>query len=124
MPWAALLHVAGNLLGVAAPCSSTAAAMVDEISDSLSMVPEISLMVFTDSCVAAGMPEICWPISPIPPQTVRIWSHPRKNTVSGLKAQRKLNRAGTIRISRTARHGLSPQFAIGCNLGQQSATVI
>ena len=31
---------------VAAPCSSTAAAMVDEISDSFSMVPPISLMAF------------------------------------------------------------------------------
>ena len=33
---------------VAAPCSSTAAAMVEEISDSFSMVPEISLMAFTE----------------------------------------------------------------------------
>jgi hypothetical protein len=45
---------------VATPCSSTAAAMVEEISDSRSMVPLISLMAFTDSLVAAWMPEICW----------------------------------------------------------------
>src|SRR5882672_9140634 len=44
---------------VAAPCSSTADAIVDEISESLSMVPEISLIAFTDSCVAAWMPVIC-----------------------------------------------------------------
>src|SRR5450631_3489472 len=44
---------------VAAPCSSTAAAMVEEISDSFSMVPLISLMACTDSCVAAWMPLIC-----------------------------------------------------------------
>jgi hypothetical protein len=37
---------------VAAPCSSTAAAMVEEISESLSMVPLISLMALTDSWVA------------------------------------------------------------------------
>jgi hypothetical protein len=37
---------------VAAPCSSTAAAMVDEISDSFSMVPLISLIAPTDSCAA------------------------------------------------------------------------
>src|ERR1700738_1944072 len=34
---------------VAAPCSSTAAAMVEEISDSFSMVPLISLIAPTDS---------------------------------------------------------------------------
>src|SRR5450631_3727912 len=44
---------------VAAPCSSTAAAMVEDISDSFSMVPLISLMAFTDSWVAAWMPLIC-----------------------------------------------------------------
>src|SRR3954469_8301557 len=38
---------------VAAPCSSTAAAMVEEISDSFSMVEEISLMALTESSVAA-----------------------------------------------------------------------
>src|ERR1700761_6857405 len=38
---------------VAAPCSSTAAAIVEEISDSFSMVPEISRIAPTDSCVAA-----------------------------------------------------------------------
>src|SRR5215213_513991 len=50
---------------VAAPCSSTAAAMVEEISDSFSMVPLISLIAFTESWVAAWMPVICWPISPV-----------------------------------------------------------
>ena len=44
---------------VAAPCSSTAAAMVEEISDSFSMVPLISLIAPTDSCVSAWMPLIC-----------------------------------------------------------------
>ena len=50
---------------VAAPCSSTAAAMADEISDRRSMVEEISLIAPTDSLVAAWMPEICWLISPV-----------------------------------------------------------
>ena len=50
---------------VAAPCSSTAAAMVEAISDSLSMVPLISLIASTDSWVAPWMPVICWPISPV-----------------------------------------------------------
>jgi hypothetical protein len=50
---------------VAAPCSSTAAAMVDEISESFSMVSLMALMALTESCVAAWMPEICWPISPV-----------------------------------------------------------
>jgi hypothetical protein len=44
---------------VAAPCSSTAAAMVEEISESCSMVPLISLIASTDSWVAAWMPVIC-----------------------------------------------------------------
>src|SRR5450631_3410538 len=39
--------------------------MVEEISDSFSTVPLISLIAPTDSCVAAWMPEICWPISPV-----------------------------------------------------------
>src|SRR6266851_4637659 len=50
---------------VAAPCSSTAAAMVEEISDSFWMVPLISLIAVTESWVAAWMPVICWPISPV-----------------------------------------------------------
>ena len=50
---------------VAAPCSSTAAAIVDEISDSRSMVAPMSLMALTDSCVAVWIPAICWPISPV-----------------------------------------------------------
>jgi hypothetical protein len=37
---------------VAAPCSSTAAAIDDAISDSFSMVPLMSLIAATDSCVA------------------------------------------------------------------------
>ena len=44
---------------VAAPCSSTAAAMVDDISYSFSMVPLIAWIAVTDSCVAAWMPVIC-----------------------------------------------------------------
>src|SRR5712675_2031484 len=50
---------------VAAPCSSTAAAMVEDISDNFSMVPLISLIAPTDSWVADWMPVICWPISPV-----------------------------------------------------------
>ncbi|MGY4362195.1 hypothetical protein ACVW0J_008688 [Bradyrhizobium sp. i1.7.7] len=50
---------------MAAPCSSTAAATVDEISDSRSMVPLISRIEPTDSSVAAWMPETCWAISPV-----------------------------------------------------------
>src|SRR6266511_2998691 len=50
---------------VAAPCCSTAAAIVDEISDSFSMVPLIAWIAFTDSWVAAWMLVICWPISPV-----------------------------------------------------------
>jgi hypothetical protein len=50
---------------VAAPCCSTAAAMAEEISDSFSMVPLISLIAFTESWVAAWIPLICWPISPV-----------------------------------------------------------
>jgi len=37
---------------VAAPCSSTVAATVEEISESRSIVPEISLIAPTDSWVA------------------------------------------------------------------------
>ena len=44
---------------VAAPCSSTAAAITVEISDSFSIVPEISWTAPTESCVAASMPETC-----------------------------------------------------------------
>ena len=50
---------------VAAPCSSTAAAMVEAISDIRPMVSPISLMAPTDSWVAAWMPDICWLISPV-----------------------------------------------------------
>ena len=39
--------------------------MAEEISDSLSIMPEMSLIVPTDSWVADWMPEICWPISPV-----------------------------------------------------------
>src|SRR6476619_3326004 len=44
---------------VAAPCSSTAAAMVEEISDSFSIVAVSVKKTFTDSCVAAWKPDIC-----------------------------------------------------------------
>ncbi len=39
--------------------------MADEISDSFSIVPEISLIALTNSCVADWIPVICWPISPV-----------------------------------------------------------
>src|SRR5436309_1312270 len=50
---------------VAAPCSSTAAAMVEDISDNFSIVVLIAWIAPTDSWVAAWMPVICWPISPV-----------------------------------------------------------
>src|SRR5207253_2458270 len=50
---------------VAAPCSSTAAAIAEEISESFPMVPEISWMAPTESWVAAWIPVICCPISPV-----------------------------------------------------------
>src|SRR5438874_13724445 len=52
VPWAACCTLR-EISCVAAPCSSMAAAMVDDISDSFSMVALISLMALTDSCVAA-----------------------------------------------------------------------
>jgi hypothetical protein len=64
VPWAACCTLR-EISWVAAPCSSTAAAIVEEISDSFSMVLEISLIAPTDSCVADWMPVICWPISPV-----------------------------------------------------------
>ena len=59
-----LLDVAGDLLGGAA-CSSTAAAMAAAISAMRPMVPPISLIAATDSCVAVCMPAICVPISSV-----------------------------------------------------------
>src|SRR5207237_9637018 len=50
---------------VAAPCSSTAAAIAEAISERRSIVAEMVRIAFTDSCVAAWMPEICCPISPV-----------------------------------------------------------
>src|ERR1700681_2125118 len=44
---------------VAAPCSSTACEMVEEISEILPMVTQISLMAGTDSRVTACMSAIC-----------------------------------------------------------------
>src|SRR6476469_6417323 len=41
---------------VAAPCSSTAAAMVDDTSDNRSLVAEMSRIALTDSWVAVWMP--------------------------------------------------------------------
>jgi hypothetical protein len=52
VPWAACCTLR-EISWVAAPCSSTAAAIVEEMSDSFSMVPEISLIALTDSWVAA-----------------------------------------------------------------------
>src|ERR1044072_7801224 len=63
VPWEACWTLR-EISCVAAPCSSTAAAMVEEIPDSRSMVPLISLMALTDSLVAAWMPEICALTSP------------------------------------------------------------
>src|ERR1700676_3603384 len=58
VPWAACCTLR-EISCVAAPCSSTAAAMVEDISDNFSMVPLISLIAFTDSWVAAWMLLIC-----------------------------------------------------------------
>src|SRR6266700_7884454 len=55
VPWAACWTLR-EISWVAAPCSSTAAAMVDEISDNFSIVPLISLIAFTDSWGAAWIP--------------------------------------------------------------------
>src|SRR5206468_8534493 len=64
VPWAACCTLR-EISWVAAPCSSTAAAIVEEISDRRSIVPEISRIALTESCVADWMPEICWLISPV-----------------------------------------------------------
>src|SRR5205085_1546532 len=64
VPWAACCTLRETSL-VAAPCSSTAAAMVDAISESRSMVPLISLIAPTESWVAAWMPVTSCPISPV-----------------------------------------------------------
>src|SRR4030081_1920872 len=58
VPWAACCTLR-EISWVAAPCSSTAAAIVDEISDNFSMVPLISLMAFSETWVAAWIPLIC-----------------------------------------------------------------
>jgi hypothetical protein len=50
---------------IAAPCSSTAAAMVDAMEETRSIVSPISLIALTDSRVAACMPEICALISSV-----------------------------------------------------------
>src|SRR5207253_457131 len=57
VPWAACCTLR-ELSCVAAPCSSTAAAMAEEISDSFSMVPLISRIAVTESSVADWIPEI------------------------------------------------------------------
>ena len=56
---------------VAAPCSSTAAAMVAAISEMRPMVPPISLMAATDSWVAVCMPAIWVPISSV---ALAVWA--------------------------------------------------
>jgi hypothetical protein len=56
---------------VAAPCSSTAAAMVDEISDMRPMVSPISLIAETEPWIAFWMPAICWLMSPV---ALAVWS--------------------------------------------------
>ena len=60
-----MLHVAGNFLRRSALFFHSRGDGRAEISDSFSMVPAISLIAFTDCCVAAWMPLICWPISPV-----------------------------------------------------------
>src|SRR3984893_5256776 len=50
---------------VAAPCSSTADAIVAEISDIRAMVAPISLIAVTESLVADWMSAICWLISSV-----------------------------------------------------------
>src|SRR3569832_2353651 len=52
VPWAARCTLR-EISWVAAPCSSTAAAMAEAISESFSMEPLISLIAPPDSCVAA-----------------------------------------------------------------------
>ena len=47
---------------VAAPSSSTAAAMVEELSYSRATVPLISLMAPPVSFVAPGIAAVCWPV--------------------------------------------------------------
>src|SRR6202035_4042751 len=56
---------------VAAPCSSTAAAMVEAISEVWAMVPPISLMAATESWVAVCMPAIWLPISSV---ALAVWA--------------------------------------------------
>jgi hypothetical protein len=56
---------------VAASCSSTAAAMAEEISEMRPMVPLISLMAATESCVAACMLPICVLISSV---ALAVWA--------------------------------------------------
>src|SRR4051812_46352379 len=51
VPWAACCTLR-EISCVAAPCSSTAEAIVEAISDSFSMVPLISLIALTESWVA------------------------------------------------------------------------
>lgn len=50
---------------VAIPCSSTAAAMAEEISEIRPIVPLISLIATTESWVAACISAIWWLISPV-----------------------------------------------------------
>jgi hypothetical protein len=50
---------------VAVPCSSTAAKMLEEISEILPIVTQISLIAATDSWVAVCRPAICEPISSV-----------------------------------------------------------
>src|SRR3954468_14238256 len=61
----AALWILREISCVEAPCSSTAEAMVAQISDMREIVSPMSLIAPTDSSVAAWMPEICWLISPV-----------------------------------------------------------
>src|SRR3954467_8945998 len=64
VPWAAFWTLREISL-VVTPCSSTAEAMIEHISDIRPIVPSIALMELTELLVAAWMPEICSLISPV-----------------------------------------------------------
>ena len=80
---------------VAAPCSSTAAAMVEEISDSFSMVPLISLMAVTELLrrgLDAGdlLADLAGRLGGLLGQRLDFGGHHRK-TATGLAGARRLD---------------------------------
>jgi hypothetical protein len=94
-----------------AACCTTAA-MVDAISESLSIVPLIWPIASTDSCVAAWIPVNCWPISPlafavcseVSAPTFTRGRHDLRTAINQNLAWRQLNVAGMIRISLGTQH--------------------